>query len=136
MKRITLLLCAIPFISFGQTKADYENAMSKFMKFYNARQGDSINAMFSAEWDDMKKTHPLWTNEQGAEMLKEYGSLKSFKFIGVDKTDPARVYVFKTVFSKAGVKTTSLTLDKHNRLGTFRLITESDGIDKLLKKSK
>lgn len=136
MKRITLLLCAIPFISFSQTKADYENAMSKFMKFYNAGRGDSINAMFGADWDETKKTHPLWTNEQNNDLLKEYGSLQSFKFIGIDKTDPAKVYVFKTVYSKAGEKTTSLTLDKENRLGTFRFITSSNGIRKLLKKAQ
>ncbi len=136
MKRIMLLLCAIPVISFGQTKADYENAMAKFMKFYNAGQGDSINAMFSSSWDDMKKTHPLWTNEQNNDLLKEYGTLQSFRFIGIDETDPAKVYVFKTVYSKAGTKTTSLTLDKDHKLGTFRFITSSNGIKKLLKKAK
>ena len=68
--------------------------------------------------------------------LKEFGTLKSFKFIGIDTTDPNKVWVFKTLFSKGGVKTTSLTLDKNNRLDTFRFITESDGITELLKKDK
>ena len=136
MKLYTLLVLALPFSAIGQTKNPYNQAMQKFQKFYNAAQGDSINAMFGKDWDDMKLTHALWTNDAAAKSLKEVGYLRSFKFIGIDTSDPQKVYVFKTYFSKKGALTTSLTLDSDYNLGTFRFITTSEGISKLLKSGK
>src|SRR5882724_8519095 len=135
MKLLAIVVFLMPLAVAGQTVNSYQQAMEKFKKFYNAGQGDSINAMFGQEWDETKLTKALWTNAKSAEILKEFGSLKSFKFIGVDTLDPNRVYVFKTFFSKKGAKTTSLTLDKENSLGTFRFITTSDGITQLLRNS-
>jgi len=135
MKLLAIVVFLMPLAVAGQTVNSYQQAMEKFKKFYNAGQGDSINAMFGHEWDQMKSTRPLWTNAKAAELLKEAGSLKSFKFIGIDTLDPNRVYVFKTFFSKKGTKTTSLTLDKDNNLGTFRFMTSSEGITQLLKTS-
>jgi len=132
MKLLVIIVFLMPLAVAAQTANSYQHTMEKFRKFYNAGQGDSINAMFGHGWDEMKSTTPLWTNAQAAEYKKEYGSLRSFKFIGVDTLDPNRVYVFKTFFSKAGARTTSLTLDKDNGLGTFRFITTSEGIDQLL----
>ncbi|MBL7723871.1 MAG: hypothetical protein JNK27_06965 [Chitinophagaceae bacterium] len=134
MKFIALVIFLLPLAVAGQSKTDYENAMTKFQKFYNAGLGDSINAMFGYSPDDFKPTKPLWTNEGNASALKEFGTLKSFKYIGIDKSDTYDVYVFVTIFSKAGAKTTSLTLNKNYSLGTFRFITTSDGINDLLKK--
>ena len=136
MKFFAILAFLIPFVVAGQSKTNYENAMAKFQKFYNAAQGDSINAMFGHGWDEMKLTKALWTNAKAAECLKEYGKLKSFTFVGVDKEDPNEVRVFQTVFSKAGTKTTSLTLDEDYALGTFRFITTSESINELLKTFK
>ena len=135
MKLFALVIFLLPVAVAAQSKTDYENAIAKFQKFYNAGQGDSINAMFGHVPDDMK-SHPLWTNNTNAERLKEFGILKSFKFIGVDNSDPNKVYVFKTNFSKAGTKTTSLTLYKDLSMGTFRFITTSESINDLLTKSK
>ena len=123
----------LPVALAAQTKSDYERTMAKFQQFYNAGRSDSINAMFAYQRAD---TRPFWTNEGNESLLKEPGTLKSFKFIGIDTSDPDSVYVFKTVFSKAGAKTTSLTLDKNNCLGDFRFITRSDGITQLLRKDK
>ena len=136
MKIYALLVFALPFSAVAQTKNYYEHAMQRFQKFYNAGQGDSINAMFGHGWDEMKSTHPLWTNDQNSKYLKEIGYLKSFRFIGIDTSDPDRVYVFKTFFSKKGAKATSLTLDSEYNLGTFRFITTSQEISKLLKSRK
>ena len=133
MKLLAIIVFLMPLTVAGQTTNSYQHVMEKFKQFYNAGHGDSINAMFGHGWDEMKSTKPLWTNKQAAEFIKEYGSLKSFKFIGVDTLDPNRVYVFKTFFSKAGARTTSLTLDKDNGLGTFRFITTSEGITRLLR---
>lgn len=136
MKFIALVMFLLPIAVAGQSTTDYENAMSKFQKFYNTAQGDSIFAMFGHLPEEIKSNRPMWTNAQTETYLKEYGILKSFKFIGIDNSDPNKVYVFKTVFSKAGVKTTSLTLYDDLSVGTFRFITTSKGINKLLRKSK
>ena len=136
MKFFALVIFLLPIAVAGQSKTDYENAMAKFQRFYNTGQGDSINAMFGHIPDDMKSSRPLWTNDENAARLKEFGTLKSFKFIGIDKSDPNKVYVFETIFSKAGAKTTSLTLYKDYSVGTFRFITTSESINELLRKSK
>jgi hypothetical protein len=136
MKFIAILTFLLPIAAAGQTLTDYEHAMEKFKKFYNAGHGDSINAMFGHAWDQAKTRNPLWTNEEDASFLEEFGTLKSFKFIGIDTLDPNKVYVFETSFSKGGTKTTSLTLDKDYGLDTFRFITSSDGIAELLKNYK
>lgn len=133
MKLIIILAFLMPLTVVGQTADSYQQIMEKFKKFYNAGQGDSINAMYGHEWDTMKLTKALWTNAKAEELLKEYGKLESFKFIGVDKEDPNKVYVFQTVFSKKHDNVTSLTLDSANMLNTFRFSTRSNEIDRLLK---
>lgn len=136
MRMLLLFACILPLAAASQTKNDYSQAMEQFQKFYNTGQGDSINFMYGHEWDQMKSVKPLWTNDKNARLLEEYGYLKSYRFIGIDTQDPNHVYVFETVFSKAGPKTTSLTLDNENRLSTFRFLTTSDGIDKLMEKER
>jgi len=136
MKIYALLVLALPFCVAAQTTNHYEHAMRRFQKFYNAGQGDSINAMFKHEWDETKASKPIWTDKDVAAELDELGTLKSFKFIGIDTSDPQKVYVFQTFFSKAGSRTTSLTIDKNYNLRTFRFMTTSTGISKLLKSRK
>jgi hypothetical protein len=133
MKLIAILVFFMPLTMVGQKVDSYQQTMEKFKKFYNAGQGDSINAMFGHAWDEMKLTKALWTNAKADELLKEYGKLESFKFVGVDKEDPNKVYVFRTVFSKKHDNVTSLTLDLENKLDTFRFSTGSNEIDRLLK---
>ena len=111
--------------------------MANFQRFYNAEQGDSICAMFHLDNPSMGMgIKSMWSNERTAEAVKQFGILKSFKYIGVDQTDVDTVHVFQTFFSKAGAKTTSLTLHKDSKLGTFRFMTTSGGIDDLLKKRR
>lgn len=136
MNFFALVIFLLPIAVAGQSKTDYENAMSKFQKFYNAGEGDSINAMSKSSIQLATKNNPMWTKEGNATALKQFGTLKSFTFLGIDKTDPGNVYVFQTFFSKAGAKTTSLTLDENSRLGTFRFITTSESINDLIRKSK
>lgn len=136
MKTLLTLAFLLPIAVAAQTKTDYQNVMVRFQRFYNAGQGDSINAMFQPSIQLAVGDNPLWTKKQNAAMLKQYGTLNSFSFLGIDKKDPANVYVFQTFFSKGGAQTTSLTLDENSRLGTFRFITTSEGIDDLLKKRK
>lgn len=129
MRIIILLAFLLPVAVAGQTTNDYQQAMKKFRHFYNRQQGDSITAMFG-------HSTTMWTNDQVAGLVREFGTLQSFRFIGIDNTDPEKVYVFETVFSKKGRKTTSLTLGKDYSLGTFRFITTSEGITALARKSK
>jgi len=136
MKTLVILTFLLPITAVAQTKTDYQHAMAKFQRFYNRGQGDSIHTMFKPAIQAATAGNPLWTNDSNADLLKQFGTLKSFTFLGIDKTDPAGVYVFRTFFSKAGAKTTSLTLDENSRLGTFRFMTTSEGIDQLLKKQK
>lgn len=137
MKISVLLVFLLPISVVAQTKTDYQHAMAKFQQFYNAGQGDSICTMFRFDNPSMQRgIKSMWSNERTAEALKKFGVLKSFKYIGVDQTDVDTVRVFQTFFSKAGAKTTSLTLQKDDKLGTFRFMTTSDGIDDLLKKRK
>lgn len=134
MKVLAFLLFLLPVVTAAQTNKNIEKAMTKFQHFYNTGQGDSINAMFGHTWDQMKNYKPIWTKEGNAEMLEQYGTLESFQFIGIDRSDPQKVYVFQTKFAKGGEKTTSLTIDKDNKLATFRFITISGRITKLLNK--
>ena len=136
MKLVAFLIFLLPLTLLAQSQTDYENAMHKFQKFYNVGLGDSIGAMFTYEPSEPRPPKPLWTNESNASALEEFGTLKSFQFIGVDKSDTYDVYVFLTDFSKAGESTTSLTLKKDKSLGTFRFMTTSVGISDLVKKYK
>ncbi len=129
MKYFIILACLLPAIAFGQTQKDYDQAMARFVRLYNAQKGDSINASFG------HKTN-IWSNSETASLIEKYGTIKSFKFLGVDHEDPNNVYVYITLFSKAGEKTTSFTIDKQSYFGTFRFITMSDGIEAMLKKKK
>jgi hypothetical protein len=133
MKVLVALMIFIPFAVNAQTNDSYQKAMAKFQRFYNAGQGDSIEAMFSPRPEEMKNVPSLWSNREIAKRLKEYGTMKSFTFIGVDESDPNKVRVFETNFSKAGTKTTSLTLEDGDMLGTFRFITTSPEITQLVR---
>ena len=135
MKLLILPLLLLSLSAIAQPNSPHDAALARFQKYYNAGQGDSINAMFGHSWDQTKTIRPLWTNKEAAEMLEEFGTLQSFRYIGIDETDPQKVHVYQTVFSKAGAKTTSCTLDKENAFSTFRFITTSKGISKLVKKA-
>jgi hypothetical protein len=126
MKIYWVLFLFIALASKAQSVKDYESAMKKFQKLYNAGKGDSINAMFWRNPEVHMDDRPLWNDIDIKSWIKEYGFLKSFKFLGVDTTDPENVYVFETKFSKKGTNMTSLTLIGKKQLGTFRFITIPD----------
>jgi hypothetical protein len=125
MKIYWVLFLFIALASKAQSVKDYESAMKKFQKFYNAGKGDRINMMLRDDTTIMINGRHMWNDIDIKPLIKEYGFLKSFKFLGVDSTDPQNVYVFETKFSKKGTNMTSLTL-VGNQLGTFRFITIPD----------
>ncbi len=120
-----IALLALPCLAQAQTLNDYQHTMDQFVQYYNHQEADNIAHM----WTPAETF--LWNNERMKEMHEKYGTITAFKFLGVDKTDPNQVWVFLTQFSKAGKKTTSLTLDANKHLGTFRFITSSPGITKM-----
>jgi len=136
MKFFAIVSFLLPMAVAGQSKTDYENIMAKFQNFYNSGKGDSINAMFAHRQNDIKSSRALWTNDGIVSLLEEFGILKSFKYIGIDNSDSNKVHVFETIFSKAGAKTTSLTLYNDYSIGTLRFITTSESINELLRKFK
>ena len=126
MKNLLLIaVLALPCITKAQTLNDYQHTMDKFVQYYNQQQADSIANM----WTPAETF--IWNNQRMKEMQEKYGTITAFKFLGVDKSDPNNVWVFITQFSKAGEKTTSLTLDANKHLGTFRFITSSPGITRM-----
>jgi hypothetical protein len=140
MKKLLFVLCIImlPVAAFSQTKADYEQVVGKFMKFYNAKSmPDSIINMYADMWKKMKKH--LWTTELNQELLNKYGTMQSYKYLELYKPSNGDgggdgLAFFKVVFTKS-IHVMGIALDKKNKLVTFRFDTSSPHIDSLLKKN-
>ena len=137
MKNILLLFLLLPFVGYTQTQTDHEHAMSRFMKFYNNKQGDSIVNLWPSDAPYIGSIKRSWNKEVVESLHTKYGKLLSYEYVGIDTEDSnPGLAVFKTKYSVVGEKTTSLSLDEKKYLSTFRFITSSDGIDKLLKTKK
>jgi hypothetical protein len=137
MRYLLIVFFLFPSFCSAQTQASYDQAIARFVKYYNAQQGDSIISMWPPEEGKSGWMTRSWGREQLESLHKKYGKILSFNYIGTDTEDSnPGLAVFRTQFSIAGWKTTSLTLDKNGYLGTFRFVTSSDGIDKLLKEKK
>jgi hypothetical protein len=145
MKKLSFLLVLLPFSALSQSQKDYEQAFVRFMNYYNKDQTDKICRFFPD--DPERKEECFWKQiRERTNNLDAYGSITSYRYLGIDTTDPERVRVFKVQYSKAGKKAMSFTLSKTSNaeaatkepfvFGTFRFITSSDGIDKMLSKAK
>lgn len=124
-----MYLLLITISAFSQSKADYEHAMNKFMTFYNHNQADSITNMFSDSW--AKRKNLLMPMDEVLKLKKQYGEMKSYKYIGITQEDT--VTIFRTVFAKH-TQATGILLDKENKMETFRFETTSEEIEKMLKR--
>ena len=129
MKYILVICLLVPLLSFAQKKADYEHVMARFARYYNNIQADSINLL------DMEGKS-FWSNKDIKYGQEKYGTILSYKYLGIDTTDPNKVRVFKIKFSKKGPSAISFTLNKTNHTETFRFVTSSDEIERMLKASK
>jgi hypothetical protein len=133
MKKLLLVFLFAPIVAFCQSQKDYERTFARFVKFYNNEQSDSIANM----WIGDEGIDNMWNPDLIKTLHSEYGTIVSYSYLGIDKEDPnPGLAVFKTKLSKAGWKTTSFTIESDGSLGTFRFITSSDGIDKMLAKDK
>ncbi len=123
---ITWSLLLSSAISFAQSKADYEQTVRKFKKFYNAKQTDSIVGLWPP---NERKNMGIMLSPKSLESLHEKnGDMISFQYVGKAESDPEKVTVFKAKFAKS-THAMSLTLDKNNYMATFRFHdTSSDEI--------
>lgn len=88
-------------------------------------------------WINEPGISDMWNSRSVEGLHSQYGKIESFSYLGIDKEDPnPGLAVFKTKLSKAGRRTTSFTIEPNGSLGTFRFITSSDGIDKMLREEK
>ena len=136
MRYLTFLsvFCSlIPCMASAQSRSDYDFAMNKFVKAYNAKDAAAINKMWPVKM--RKQLANMFTAKELEEDQEKYGKIMSYQYLGVDTSDANKVTVFKTVFSVGGIKTTSLTLDPGSFLGTFRLVTSSPEINRMLKRT-
>src|SRR4051812_24341821 len=108
MRYAMLLLIALPFVSFGQTKTDYNNYMARFVKYYNAGSTDSICTLFAVNKRLSDPCFWRWAEtNKDTSAYDKYGKIVFYKYLRVDKTDPEKVTVFRVVFANKGVKATS-----------------------------
>ena len=129
-------MALLPSLCLAQTQAEYEHVMAGFVKFYNHELGDSIRYMWPESERNDEWMMNTWGNKSLQDMHKKYGEILSYEYLGIDKEDPnPGLAVFKTNFSVVGWKTTSFTFEK-GYLATFRFITSSSEIDKMLKGKK
>jgi hypothetical protein len=136
MRYAMLLLIALPLISFSQTKTDYDNYMARFVRYYNKGLTDSICTLFPVEAGRNEPCFWKWAeSSHDTSSYDDYGKIASYKYLGVDKTDPDNVTVFRVVFANKGVKAISFNLE-NKKFATFRFDTSSDEIEGMLKKTK
>jgi hypothetical protein len=115
------LLCCSFVVSFAQTKADYQRVMDKFVKYYNARQGEKIVSM----WEKQEKpaVERLWTKHQVDTLQMKYGKILSFQFDSTQKTQYGAAAFFKVKFSKLLPNGSSFIVNKRNEFTAFELFT-------------
>ena len=138
MRSLLTLAALFPAIVLAQTQEDYIKMMSKFVKYYNNHQPDSICKLFKPKPDI--ETGCVWTwfesKHKGQNILADDGKIIDYAYLGKDTTDPNDVGIFKVVYKKRGKVAMSFNLDEHKQFGTFRRITSSPEIDAMLKNSK
>lgn len=113
-----------------KSETDYEKVMEQFKGYYNQQQADNIVNMFS----NPEQMKGFMNSKMVDELMKDYGKLISFKFLGLEGDNKYEdVALFKMVCEKS-VHVMGISIDKDNKLGTFRFETSSTYIDKLLAK--
>ena len=104
------------------TQADYEKYVGLLKKFYNEKNTDGIAGIYSGEF----------TAETLERITEKYGKIVSYKYIGRDQDD-SNVALFKLVLEKS-VIAFGLSIERDNKIGTFRFDTRSPYINDLLAK--
>lgn len=130
MKKLLIVLFCLYFVQGkAQNKADYENVVGKFMKFYNNGQPDSICNLFSDTWGEARNT--LWTAEKLKDIKDKFGRMISYTYM---TGKPGGLLLYKVVFEKS-THAMGLSIDKKCKLLTFRFKTTSYSIEKMLQQN-
>lgn len=134
MKKLVMLLLILPLVAGAQSKKDFKEVMDKFVQYYNAGNTDMVCSLFPEKEDN----GCFWrfAEERGSKSLDEYGKIIAYQYLGVDKTDPEKVTVFRIETEQQGIKAMSFTLGRGNKFGTFRFITSSEEIERMLAEVK
>ena len=111
----------------GFSRADQDHAMAEFMNHYNNLDDAAIDASFSHLWDGMRKDMhtQMWKDGQCANFVKEYGRIRSFRYLG---TDEQGVVHYKLVCDRS-THAMGFTLDGESKFGTHRFHTSSPQIN-------
>lgn len=122
---LTAVLLTVGLAGFAQTRVDYENAITKFQQFYNAKNDESINNMFADFWHNGNQS--AWPKGSCSDLYKNYGKMLSFEYI----FQYEHLAYFKTTFEKS-THMHSFSLDKDNKFGTHHFETSDTDIDSIL----
>lgn len=114
----------------GQSRGDFDKAVAAFVRNYNNEDDEAINASFSHTWDDFATKHKttMWAKGHTADIMKKYGKMRSFKYMGVARDG---VSIYKVVCDKS-THAFGLTLDGEGKFCTFRFQTSSPEINEML----
>lgn len=114
----------------GQARGDFDKAMKTFTSNYNNQNDDAINASFSHTWDSFvaEFNKKMWPNGRAADFVKDYGKIRSFKYMGVTADG---VTHYKLVCDKS-THAFGFTLDQEGKFGTFRFKTYSPEINEMM----
>ncbi|GAA4464356.1 transglutaminase domain-containing protein [Nemorincola caseinilytica] len=116
----------------GQSRTEQDHALAEFINHYNNLDDAAINASFADAADFEAKTgKPLWADGQSAGLMKTYGKIRSFRYMGVDEQG---VSLYKVVCERS-THVLGLTLDGEGKFGTHRFHTTSPQIREMLVKN-
>ncbi len=120
MKRSTertillLVILFLPILSFAQSKTDYEEVMSRFVRFYNNAQIDSLRTLFDND--------SIFCKKKDCEITEWYRTWGEIKYSGLKDSVPYE-FTFWTVFSGPGDSTlTFIELNQNKKIQRFSLI--------------
>ncbi len=134
MKLPALLLLTLPFHAFSQSRQDYEATMSKFVRFYNQQQADSLCALFSLSYQEGKNC--FWKTgllKPDTTIYQLYGKITYFKSYVIDKSLPGERMLFGVGFEKQGQRGMTFQL-VDNKLENFHFDTLSPELKEIIAK--
>ena len=130
----------------GKTKADYERVFTRFMRFYNNTQSDSIYNILSDKMPADYKTSS-WNPELIGHIKEAMGNIVSFKVIDTfggmkDNFNNPMVYL-KLVFDKPSMSrvpsirdkkehASCISLDDKGKILGLNFITSNPAVDSLI----
>ena len=121
MKKTKLLAASLLMapLLHAQTKSDYNAAIVKFSRYYNAKQADSLYAMCSEKIQ--KVSPPDKTAQMMEQLYGKLGEMKNFAY----SNEKDNFTFYKTEFTN-GTVSLVVALNKENQLETFRFLPYKD----------